>query len=95
MNTTPILQDPVEALLMEQALAFIRELRATADAAPDGQVLAQAERVAVDQGRELIRQTLQTVLQAQAEAVEKKGFRRGAVTAGRDATTKASRPQKS
>jgi hypothetical protein len=68
--------DPVEALLVEQVLAMVHELRNVCQTAPDGQVLAQAERMAVDRGRELTRKTLETVLNEQAKEVEKKGRRR-------------------
>lgn len=64
---------PLEALVVEQALAMVREMKRVADAAPDGKVLAQAEQVAVVQGRELTRKSLQSVLNDQAQEVEKKG----------------------
>ena len=67
--------DGVEALFMEQALAMFRELRQTAKDAPDGEVLHQAEMVAVRQGQELIRKGLESVMQDQAQEVEKKGRR--------------------
>jgi len=67
--------DSVEALFMEQALAMFRELRQTANDAPDGEVLHQAELVAVRQGQELIRKGLESVIQDQAQEVEKKGRR--------------------
>jgi hypothetical protein len=65
--------NPTEALIVEQALAMLREMQQTATAAPDGHVLAQVEKVAMAQGRELTRQILETVLNDQAEEVEKKG----------------------
>ncbi len=65
--------DSLEALFVEQALAMARELKCVCDAAPDGQVLAQAEQVAVQRGRELTRRGLEAVLNQQAEAVEKRG----------------------
>jgi vancomycin resistance protein YoaR len=64
---------PLEALVVEQALAMVREMKRVADAAPDGQVLAQAESVAVTEGRTLTRKSLEAVLNDQAEEVEKKG----------------------
>lgn len=73
--------NPTEALIVEQALAMYREMQRVANAAPDGQVLAQAEKVAVLQGRELARKSLEAVLNDQAEEVEKKGRRRGRVCA--------------
>src|SRR6266702_7187619 len=68
---------PLEALVVEQALAMVREMKRVADAAPDGQVLDQAETVAVAQGRELTRKSLEAVLNDQAAEVEKKVRRAG------------------
>ncbi len=67
--------DPVEALLVEQMLAMVRELRGVCQTAPDGHVLAQAEQLAVTRGRELTRKALEHVLNEQAAEVEKKGRR--------------------
>jgi len=64
-----------ERLIAEQAVLNLRTLNKACDAAADGTVLAIAERIAVDQGRELIRKTLQASLDQQAHAVEKKGRR--------------------
>ena len=75
------LTDPVEALVVEQALALVRQLRDTCQAAPHGQVLAQAELVAVDRGRELARQALEAVLNDAESPAEKKGRRSGPVSA--------------
>jgi hypothetical protein len=86
---TVTITDPTERLLVEQALAFIRELKVTADSSPDGRVLRNAEGFCVVQGREFLRTALATVTQAQAEEVEKKGCRPASVAADRDATTKA------
>jgi hypothetical protein len=73
--------NPTEALIVEQALAMYREMEHTANAAPDGQVLAQVEQLAVTRGREFIRKSLEAVLNQQAEEVEKKGRRRDSVLA--------------
>ena len=80
--------DPTERLVVEQALAFARELQKTATASPDGRVLHNAESFCFVQGREFLRTALATVLQAQADAVEKKGSRPAAVPADRGATTR-------
>jgi hypothetical protein len=85
------LTDPVEALIVEQALTLVRELKQTCLSTPHGHVLAQAEVVALARGRELTRQALQAVLNQQAEAVEKKGRRDGPAPAKAPAKTKASR----
>jgi hypothetical protein len=73
--------NPTEALAVEQALAMVREMQRTAESAPDGQVLGEAEKVAVSRGRELTRVSLEAVLNDQAEEVEKKGRRVGPVRA--------------
>jgi hypothetical protein len=85
------LTDPVEALIVEQALALVRELKQSCQAAPHGQVLAQAEVVALARGRELTRLALEAVLNQQAQAVEKKGRRDGPAPAEVPANTKARR----
>lgn len=61
-----------ERLIAEQAVMNFRTLNEACDAAKDGTVLAVAERLAMTQGRELIRQTLQTSMDLQARAIEKK-----------------------
>jgi len=68
--------DPVEALLVEQLLAMVRELKGVCQTAPDGHVLERAEQLAVCRGRELTRKALESVLNDQAKEVEKKGRRR-------------------
>ncbi len=78
---------PSEALIVEQALAMYREMQRVANAAPDGQVLAQAEQAAVSQGRELTRKSLEAVLNDQAEEVEKKGRAAGPACAEDRANT--------
>lgn len=66
------IEDSVEALVVEQALAMVRDLKRVAEDAPDGQVLARAEQLAVRQGRELTRKSLEAVLNAQGAELEKK-----------------------
>jgi len=65
--------NPSEALVVEQALAMYREMRQAADEAPDGAVFDVAESLAVARGREFTRKSLEVVLHDQAEGVEKKG----------------------
>lgn len=98
MSSSPLtltITDPTERLVVEQALAFARELQKTATASPDGRVLHNAESFCFLQGREFLRTTLATILQAQAEAVEKKGSRPAAAPADRVATTRAATTAKS
>ncbi len=66
-------RDEHELVAAEQAIAMVRELKALADATPDGKVLAVVERQAVDRGRRFIRDRLQDVLNAQAAGLEQKG----------------------
>lgn len=66
-----------ERLIAEQAVMNLRALNTACHAAADGTVLAIAERIAMAQGRELIRQTLQVSLAEQAREVEKKGHQAG------------------
>jgi len=87
--------DPTERLLVEQALAFARELRKTASSSPDGRVLRNAEAFCVVQGREFLLTAMKTVLEAEADAVEKKGLRPGVAPAVSAATTKAITASKS
>ena len=68
-------ENPEEALIVEQALAMYREVRSAAGAAADGEVLSVAEGLAMARGRELTRKTLESVLQEEAQALEKKGPR--------------------
>jgi len=79
--TTPKNHDENAAkqLFLEQAAAYYDELTAAAQNAPYGKVLANAETFAVVQGRELLRQSLEHVVQGQArqrEQDEKKEARR-------------------
>jgi hypothetical protein len=76
-------------LVVEKALALVRELKRACQAAPAGQVLAQAEQAALGQGREFLRATLEAVLGQQAAGAEKKGRRAGPAPAGATAPTKA------
>lgn len=55
MATTFTAENATEALILEQALAYARQLSRTATEAPDGQVLRLAEAFVLDRGRELLR----------------------------------------
>jgi hypothetical protein len=61
-----------ERLIAEQAVLNFRELNRACDAAADGTVLSVCEELAMQQGRELIRKTVETSLNAQAGEIEKK-----------------------
>lgn len=64
---------PLQALILEHALAMARQLERTATAASDGKVLAEVEAAALPAARELARKAVEAALQAQAQAAEKKG----------------------
>ena len=80
-----------ESLVVEQALAFAREMETTANRAADGTVLDQCELLTLSKGRALLRAILTGAAQQQADAVEKKGRRPVPVNADRHAATKAAR----
>ena len=84
-------ETPFESLVVEQALAFAREMEATANNAPDGNVLDQIELLALSKGRELLRAILTGAAQQQADTVEKKGLQPALANAPKPAETKAAR----
>lgn len=80
-------QTDAERLILEQAVAFLTQMREVGATAPDGTVLAACERVALDSGRRLVRDTLATAVQERADrtdASKKKAARgsRGDAAAG-------------
>lgn len=72
-------ESPLQALLVEQALAMAKELESEAKGAENGTVLDVVETIALKRGRELMRSAVEASLQAEAAVVEKKGRRRGYV----------------
>ena len=66
-------RDEAERLGLEQAIAFFTQMRQVAQAAPDGTVLAACERVALRDGRALLRRSLAAAVQARVDAAEQKG----------------------
>ena len=72
-HKTISVETPFENLVVEQALAFAREMEATANGAADGKVLDQCELLVLSKGRELLRSILTGAAEQQADAVEKKG----------------------
>jgi hypothetical protein len=63
-------------LFLEQAAAYFDEMKVAAANAPHGQIFNHAEAFAVQHGRELIRQSLEHLLQEQIDEHEKKKKRR-------------------
>jgi hypothetical protein len=88
-------ETPFESLVLEQALAFAREMETTANGAADGKVLDQIELLVLSKGRELLRSIMTGAAQQQADAVEKKGGPAAPVNVARRAGTKAARREPS
>jgi len=83
---------PLEALLVEHALAIARQLQQTAEASPDGRVLADVEAAAVPAGREFTRRAVEAACQAQAAAAEKKGRPAGSAPGAGGGSGRSGRP---
>ena len=64
---------PLQRTIVERALALAEELEATAASAPHGQVIDRCESLLLGDGREFLRRALEDTLQAQVDALEKKG----------------------
>ena len=85
---TITITSPAQRVAVQAALAMTQELEAAAQAAPAGTVLDRCETLALDQGREVIRTTLQQVLQQRAEEAQKKGPPAAPATAAAAATSR-------
>ena len=59
-----------ERMMAEQLVLNMRSLNQVARLPPDGHVLDVVERLAVEQGRELVRRTIKLSLQAEGTEVE-------------------------
>ncbi len=81
-----------ERLVLEQAVAFFTQMRHIAATAPDGTVLAACEQVALDAGRQLLRDTLAAAVQTRADAAGEKKVPRGLARAAAAAGTKGATP---
>jgi len=68
-------QDERHRLALEQAIAYITELHRAAHDAPDGSVLDACEKLALRDGRALLRTTLAAALGSRIDASEEKGGR--------------------
>ena len=65
--------DDNERIALEQAIAYLGQLRQVAIDAPSGTVLEACERLALDQGRTLLRSTLAAALHGRIAGAEQKG----------------------
>jgi hypothetical protein len=70
-------RDEAERLALEQAIAYVSQLRQVAQDAPAGSVLATCEQLALSDGRALLRDTLAAALQGRIDLAEQKGGRHG------------------
>ena len=66
-------RDAAERLALEQAIAYVAQLHQLAQDAPCGTVLAACERLALADGRALLRSTLAQALQGRIDTAEQKG----------------------
>ena len=66
-------RDDAERLALEQAIAYVTQLRQTALSAVDGTVLAVCEQLALRDGRALLRSTLAAALDSRTAVAEQKG----------------------
>jgi hypothetical protein len=82
-------RDEAERLALEQALAYVTQLRQLAQDAPDGTVLAACEQLALRDGRALLRSTLAAALESRIAAAEQKGGTHAAVPPRTPDATKA------
>ena len=60
-----------DRMILEQAAAYVAEIRRVGATAPAGTVLAACEEVALQSGRKLIRDSLAAAVQARADAQKK------------------------
>jgi hypothetical protein len=65
-------QDDAERLALEQAIAYVTQLRQTALTAADGTVLAVCEQLALRDGRALLRSTLAAAVESRVALAEQK-----------------------
>ena len=66
-------RNDAERLAIEAAISFVAEMRQLAQTAPANQVISLCEGQALDQGRSLLRSTLQNAVQARIDSAEQKG----------------------
>jgi len=66
-------RDDDERLVLEQAIAYASHLHQLAQDAPAGSVLETCEKLALDKGRSLLRDTLAAALEGRIVTAEQKG----------------------
>lgn len=88
-------RDETERLALEQAIAYVHELRQLALDAPTGTVLDACEGLALDRGRALLRSTLAAALQGRIAEAERKGGTRAAAPRRTPVAPRADTPGRS
>jgi hypothetical protein len=83
-----------QRLILEQAYVMAQELDAAADSAPEGRVIDRCESFLLGNGRDFLRNMLESTLRTRAEGLEKKGVRPESARVGRRDATKARRPKR-
>jgi hypothetical protein len=81
------IDDQGQEALLRSFHAFLLEMSALAQTAPEGKVLNQLEDFAVEKGRQTLCATLEQAVQQRIEAAEKKGQRCDSVPVVRSAKT--------
>jgi hypothetical protein len=66
-------RDDSERLALEQAIAYVAHLRSLAHEAPDGSVLDACEKLALADGRALLRSPLAAAWEGRIASAEQKG----------------------
>jgi len=62
-----------ERLAYQRAIDYAAEMLRVAQAGPDEQLIAACEGVALDKGRQFLRDSMEDAVQARVDAFEKKG----------------------
>jgi hypothetical protein len=72
-----------DRVMFEQAVAFVVHMRQVAATAPDGTVIDACEKLALADGRQLLRDSLAAAVQSRVGSVDAKKKRRGRNRKGR------------
>ena len=80
---SPLDVHTAKQLFLERAAAYYDELNAATENAPYGQTFNHAEAFVVNEGRELLRSSLETIMQANIDELEKKKKRKSVRNAKR------------
>ena len=68
----PLTAEHAKNLFLERAAAYYDELNAAAENAPYGQTFHHAETFVANEGRELIRSSLESIMQVKIDELQKK-----------------------